>query len=55
MAHYDEAVPPGGEGKITIRFNLKGAQGEVEKTSIIVTNDPVLSHFTLVLKGQIEP
>jgi hypothetical protein len=54
VAHYDKAIPPGGEGKITIRFNLKGSQGAVEKTSIVVTNDSENPHFTLVLKGQVE-
>lgn len=54
MAYHDEAIPPGGEGKITVRLNLRGTQGAVEKTSIVITNDPEMSHFTLILKGRVE-
>ena len=40
MAHFDRAIPPGGEGKITLKVDTKGYQGEVHKRAKVYTNDP---------------
>ena len=40
MAYFDRAVPPGGEGKITLKLSTKGYQGTVTKGVTVYTNDP---------------
>jgi hypothetical protein len=40
VAYFDRAVPPGGEGKVTIRINTKGYEGEIRKSARVYTNDP---------------
>ena len=40
MASYDEAILPGGEGKVTIRINTKGYRGNRSWGATIHTNDP---------------
>ena len=39
MAHFDRAIPPGGEGKITLKLNTRGYEGKVRKTARVYTND----------------
>jgi hypothetical protein len=55
VAHFDRAVSPGGEGKITLTVNLKGYQGQVWKTATVVSNDPQNPSLTLSLHGRIRP
>lgn len=40
MAHFDRAVPPGGEGKITLKLSTRGYEGKVRKAARVYTNDP---------------
>ena len=51
MASHDEAIPPGGEGKITLSINTKGYQGEHSWETSVNTNDPVMDFFHLSLKA----
>ncbi len=49
MARFDRAIPPGGEGKITLKVDLKGYQGKVVKSASVESNDPQNSRMTLVV------
>ena len=40
MAHFDRAIPPGGEGKITLKLSTRGYDGKVRKSARVYTNDP---------------
>ena len=40
MAYFDRTIPPGGEGKITIKVNTRGYSGRLRKTARVYTNDP---------------
>ncbi|MGC1401362.1 MAG: hypothetical protein WA974_00360 [Thermodesulfobacteriota bacterium] len=55
MAHFDRAVSPGGEGKITLTVNLKRYHGQVWKSATIVSNDPEKPNVTLSFHGKIRP
>jgi hypothetical protein len=51
VAHFDRAVPPGGEGKIKLTIRTKGYQGTLHKSATVYTNDPVKKTIRLSLKG----
>ena len=53
VASFDQAIPPGGEGKIHLKLHLKGFQGSIKKTATIFTNDPVDARAVLTLQGTI--
>jgi hypothetical protein len=57
VARFDPAIPPGGEGQITLRFDTRGYQGSMQKTALITSNDPVTPvteiRFTLFVKTPI--
>ena len=40
MAHYDRVIPPGGEGRITLKINTRGYRGNILKRARIYTNEP---------------
>lgn len=40
MAFFDRTIPPGGEGKITLRINTTGYDGDIRKRATVYTNDP---------------
>ena len=40
MARFDRTIPPGGEGKITLRVDTTGYQGAIRKSAKVYTNDP---------------
>jgi len=40
VAQFDRTIPPGGEGKITLKIKTKGYQGEIRKRAKVHTNDP---------------
>jgi hypothetical protein len=40
VASFDRSVPPGGEGKITVRIKTKGYHGALRKKIKIFSNDP---------------
>jgi hypothetical protein len=55
VAHFDRAIPPGGEGKITLTVDLSGYNGPVRKDATVVSNDPEKSSFTLMVTGTVKP
>jgi hypothetical protein len=54
VAYFDRAVPPGGEGKITLLVNTKGYDGKIRKTARIYTNDSRTSQDTFVIEALIQ-
>jgi hypothetical protein len=40
VAQYDRVIPPGGEGKISLKINTRGYRGNVSKRARIYTNEP---------------
>ena len=54
MAEYDEAVPPGGEGKITLRVMTNGYEGNIWNGAKVYTNDPINNVSILRLKAFIK-
>ena len=55
MAHFDRAIPPGGEGKITLTVDMSGYNGPVRKDATVMSNDPEKSSFTLTVTGTVKP
>ncbi len=49
MASYDRSIPPGGEGKITLKLNTTGYEGKVRKAARVYTNDPKTPQEILVI------
>ncbi len=39
MAHFDRTIPPGGEGRITLKVDTSGYEGNLRKTAKVYTND----------------
>ncbi len=54
-AEYDRAVPPGGEGKIKVRFNTTGRSGRSIKSINVFSNDPEKRNEGLTLEASIKP
>jgi hypothetical protein len=52
VARYDTAIPPGGEGKITLKLNPKACGQDTKKSILVTCNDPQKPYFILILKGQ---
>ena len=50
-ASFDRTIPPGGEGKITLRVDTKGYEGNIHKTATVYTNDPETARFTLGVRA----
>jgi hypothetical protein len=40
VADFDKAIPPGGEGKITLKIKTEGYQGTIRKSARVYSNDP---------------
>jgi len=40
VAHFDRAIPPGGQGEITLQIDTKGYEGKIRKKAKVYTNDP---------------
>lgn len=51
---FDPTVPPGGEGKITLKLDLKGYQGDVKKTATVFSNDPQNGKLVLAMQGKVK-
>jgi hypothetical protein len=48
-------IPPGSEGKFTVRVNTAGYGGDrLRKSVVVYTNDPVSPVFTLSISGDVE-
>lgn len=54
-ARFDQAIPPGGEGKITLKLDVKNFQGHVKKNAVVSSNDPQNPRVVLSLQGAIKP
>ena len=54
MAYFDRSIPPGGEGKITLRLNTRGYEGKVRKTARVYTNDPKTPQDTIVIEALVK-
>ena len=54
MAHFDRAIPPGGEGKITLTVDMTGYDGPVKKVTKVTTNDPENPSFTLTVRANVK-
>ena len=54
MAHFDKAIPPGGEGKIRLQINTRGYQGSVYKSAGVYHNDPNKKTLILEIKGNVK-
>lgn len=50
VVDYDKAIPPGREGKVTLKVNTASCK-MAKKYSLVKTNDPKMSSFTLVFEG----
>lgn len=51
MASFDRAIPPGGEGKITLSVRTKGYEGAHRWSAKVNTNDPSMNVVTLRVKA----
>jgi len=51
VAHFDRTIPPGGEGKITLKVNTRGYEGEIRKSAKVYTNDPSKNFEVLRIKA----
>jgi hypothetical protein len=52
VANFDRAIPPGREGKITLKLNPKACHGDVKKYTVVTVNDPQKPDIVLVLEGR---
>lgn len=55
MVNYDRAIPPGGEGKITLQVKTKGYQGRITKNARIFSNDPNRRDTKIYLSINVRP
>jgi hypothetical protein len=52
---YTGLIPPGSEGKITIKVNTTGYGGRsLKKSATVVTNDPNNAEFELTMQGEVD-
>ena len=51
MVQFDRIIPPGGEGKITLRLNTRGYRGEIIKGARIFSNDPCHEFLKVEIKA----
>jgi hypothetical protein len=54
-ADFDESIPPGGEGRITLIVDFADHEGPLERTVTVFTNDPKNPDATLNIKGTAKP
>ncbi len=54
MAYYDRSIPPGGEGKITLKVDTRGYEGKFRKAARVYTNDPKIPQDTLVMEALVK-
>ena len=55
MVSFDKTIPPGGRGKIEIKFDTSGYKGRVRKSAAVETNDPNNAKFDLILRVDVNP
>jgi len=51
VAQYDRVIPPGGQGKITLKVRTRGYQGKVVKSARVYSNDPGKKSALLRMTG----
>ena len=51
MARFDRTIPPGGEGRITLRINTRRYQGAISKSARVYTNDPLKNFEILTINA----
>ena len=54
MASFDRAIPPGGEGKITLSVRTKGYEGAKRWSAVVYTNDPIMKTVNLRVKALVK-
>ena len=54
MASFDEAIHPGGEGRIWLKVNTRGRRGEITKSAMVYTNDPMQRVVTIRITARIK-
>ena len=54
MAQFDRTIPPGGEGKITLRVNTSGYEGNIRKTARVHSNDRSTQVETIALSAYVK-
>ena len=54
MAHFDRAIPPGGEGKITLQLDTTGFQGPISKSASVHSNDPAAGVLKLTVTADVK-
>jgi len=52
--NFDKTIPPGKEGNITLKVNIKGNTGAIEKTARVFSNDPQNYMVILTIKAFIK-
>lgn len=54
-AEFQDRIPPGGEGKVTVVLDTKGLfSGPITKSAFVYTNDPLRRQLELRLQGEIK-
>jgi hypothetical protein len=54
-ADFDESIPPGGDGRVTLIVDFADHEGPLERTVTVFTNDPQNPDATLSIKGTGKP
>ena len=55
MTRYDEVIPPGGTGKVTLTIDTNRVRGEFEKKAVVWSNDFERMSIVLRLIGEVKP
>ena len=55
VAHFDPLIPPGGEGKITVKIDTKGFEGTERWVAKVFSNDPKWKEAVLDLRATVKP
>jgi len=51
VASFDHTIPPGGEGRITLKVDTKGYQGDIHKSALVNTNEREQNVVNLGIKA----
>ncbi|RLB06010.1 MAG: hypothetical protein DRG83_01355 [Deltaproteobacteria bacterium] len=54
MVNYDRTIPPGGEGKITLKVNTRNRRGKLTKRALVLTNDPTNKAVKISVSGTVK-
>lgn len=52
---YDMRIKPQNEGKVKLDIDTRAFQGPIEKTALILSDDPTQPQLTLIVKAMIRP